>query len=649
MPYLNFHKEDLINLEFSLEREILRTNRSGAYASHSIIGCNTRKYHGLLVCPIEHFNGQKHVLLSALDLSVIYDNSEFNLGIRRYPGDVFQPAGHKYIQSFKAEEVPSLIYRIGGVRIKREALLSENEQQILISYTVIEADKPISLKFSPFLAFRDVHDLSKANMFVNSKVKQVEHGISTCLYDEYPDLYLQLSKKPEYVHVPDWYYNIEYPIEQRRGYDFHEDLFVPGYFEVEASQGETILFSAGTEESSPHTLLDKFNAGTQYKTPRNTFKNCLINSAQQFFVSDHSAIDIKAGYHWMESRVRDTFIALPGLTIAYDDTEAFFQVIDSKVAQSKQGFFPTEQKADEVITEPADASLWFIWCLQQHYQQYGDGRKIWRSYGKYIKKILNSYSTGINNNIHMHKNGLIHTGDIGFAVTWMNAVFQGRPITPRTGYCVEINALWYNAIVFSLELAGNVKDSAFKRKWKKLPEKIAASFQQVFWNDEKAYLADNSNMGKTDWSIRPNQTIAASMIHSPLTLEQKNSILETTRQFLLTPRGLRSLAPTNQLYKGIYSGSQEQRDHAYHQGSVWPWLMQHYCEAHLQVHKKSGIAHVKKLLNEFESTITEHGISSISEIYDGNPPHAPKGVISYSCSVAALLKIMQTVESFETH
>jgi predicted glycogen debranching enzyme len=248
----------------------------------------------------------------------------------------------------------------------------------------------------------------------------------------------------------------------------------------------------------------------------------------------------------------------------------------------------------------------------------------------------------------MLDNGLIYAGEPGKALTWMDASVYRKPVTPRTGCAVEINALWYNAVCFSLELAEKANDNAFIKKWKKWPDKIKEAFNQTFWDKEKGYLADFVNENHKDWNIRPNQIIAASVKYSPISNEIKNNIIETVKRYLLTPRGLRTLAPKNPEYKGIYVGTQEHRDLAYHQGTVWPWLLEHYCEAFLNLHKQSGLQHIKKLIDDFEPVMNEHGVGTISEIYDGDPPHAPKGAISQAWSVAAILQVIDKIETLES-
>ncbi len=644
MSYLEFDKSQLINLEYSLNKEILRSNRAGSYASTTLIGCNTRKYHGMLVCPMYHLDGDRHVLLSNLDVSIIQDGSDFNLGIHKYQGDLYIPKGHKYIRDFQADIIPKIVYRVGGVLLTRERLLVEKEQQILVKYTINEADKPVKLKLTPFLAFRNMHTLSKANMHANTKVKLIANGIKSKLYDGYPYLHMQLSKKPEFVQTPDWYYNIEYIEEQKRGYDYKEDLFVPGFFLINARKGDSIIFSASTTLANPDNLKRKFTNELSKRVPRDSFKNCLMNSAQQFFVKKEGKTDVIAGFHWFGSWGRDTFIALPGLTLSVGDHALCKNVLDTMVGKLKNGLFPNMGSDDNPAYNSVDAPLWFFWTLQEYAKATGSPETVWKTYGKAMKEILVNYREGTHFNIKMHENGLIYAGEPGKALTWMDAVVNGKPATPRMGYPVEINALWYNAIEFTLELAKKAKDKKFIDSWKDLPELIRNSFMQIFWDPQKGYLADYVDNDKKDWAIRPNQVIAVSLDYSPVTDEIKKLILEVVKRDLLTPRGLRTLSPNHEDYEGIYDGNQEKRDNAYHQGTVWPWLLEHFCKGYLKLYNKSGLPLIKKIIADFEPVMNEHGIGTISEIYDGNPPHHPRGAISQAWSVAALLSIQKMVE-----
>jgi len=646
MAYLKIDKTQLINLEYSLSREILRSNRAGSYCSTTLVFCNTRKYHGLLVTPVEHLDNDRHVLLSSFDETIIENKSEFNLGIHKYQGDIYSPKGHKYLRDFYANPIPTHIYRVGGVFIKKESLLVQKEDQILLRYTIMESDVPVKLRFRPFLAFRNMHSLSKANLYANTKIKKVTNGICSKLYDGYPYLYMQFSKKAEFVQVPDWYYNIEYLEEQKRGYDFREDLFVPGYFEMSAREGDVVIFSASTAEDDPNNLKQKFDLELEKRTPRISFKNCLINAAQQFIVKKDKKTEIIAGFPWFGSWGRDTFISLPGLTLSIGDVQTCKDVLDTMVSKLKGGLFPNMGSDDNPAFNSVDAPLWFFWALQQYNHAVKSAASIWSEYGPSMKAILNAYREGTSFNIRMHDNGLIYAGEKGKALTWMDAIVNGKPVTPRSGYAVEINALWYNAVMFALELAKKAKDNDFTGHWSELPSIIKESFIEVFWDSKKGYLADVVNEDKKDWSIRPNQVIAVAMEFNMLDNEMKKSILTVVERDLLTPRGLRTLTPNDENYKGIYYGNQEQRDGAYHQGTVWPWLLEPFCEGYLNLYKESGLYKIKTLIDGFEDAITEYGIGTIPEIYDGDPPHRPRGAISQAWSVAALLRIIEKIEKF---
>lgn len=645
MAYLKFDKSQLINLEYSLTKEVIRSNRAGSYSSSTIVYCNTRKYHGLLVAPIENLDGDRHVLISSLDETIIERENEFNLGIHKYQGDIYSPRGHKYVRDFYANPTPTIIYRVGGVILMKESLLVEKEEQILIRYTIVESDVPVKFRFRPFLAFRNMHHLSKANLYANTKAVLIPNGAKIRMYDGYPFLHMQFSREAEFVPAPDWYYGIEYNKELRRGYDYKEDLFVPGYFELDGKKGDVIIFSASTVKANPEQLKRKYTLELSKRIPRDSFKNCLINSAQQFFIKRNKKTEIIAGFPWFGCWGRDTFIALPGLTLAVGDVSTCKEVLDTQVGKLKNGLFPNMGSEDNPAFNSVDAPLWFFWALQQYTKAVKSYSAIWKNYGRAIRQILEAYRDGTSFNIRMTENGLIYAGEPGKALTWMDAVVNGKPVTPRMGYPVEINALWYNALMFSLDLARRAKDEEFIRSWEGLPGKVHASFMSIFWDAKKGYLADVVDLKSTDWSVRPNQIIAVSMEYSMLTPEIKNAVINVVERDLLTPRGLRTLSPTNENYKGIYKGTQEQRDLAYHQGTVWPWLLEHFCEAYMNLHKESGLGFLENLINGFEPVMTELGIGTIPEIFDGDPPHRARGAISQAWSVAALLRIINKYES----
>ena len=642
MSYLKFEKSELVNLEYSLSRELTRSNRAGSYAATTIIGCNTRKYHGLLVCPLEEMDGEHHVLLSTLDATVVQHNKEFNLGIHKYEGDHYVPKGHKYVREFDTTVASYLVYRVGGVLLSKEVMLVSKEEQVLVRYTLLEAQSDTLLRLQPFLAFRNFHALSKSNLYANTRYTEVKNGIMSRLYEGYPGLYMQCSKSAEFVPVPDWYFNIEYMEEQKRGYDYKEDLYVPGYFEMPIKKGESIVFSASTSEIAPGELKKKFTSEVKQRISKDSLKECLLNAAQQFIVRKEGSTEIKAGFPWFGTWGRDTFMALPGLTLSTGNFNTALEVIDSMVARMKNGLFPNTAIKGKPAFNSSDAPLWFIRALQL-YEKYDPEYDIWKKYGKAIKEVLETYRSGESGIIRMTENGLIHAEEDGNALTWMDAMIDGQLVTPRPGYVVEVNALWYNAVSQALQWSEK-RDRTFFKTWSHLPELIRNSFVDQFWDPERAYLADYVIGDYKDFSVRPSQVIAVSVDHSPLTSEMKKSILDVVEGELLTPRGLRSLSPKNEAYKGVYEGNQEKRNRAYHQGTVWPWFLEHYVEGVLQVHKKTGLSQVKNIFDGFEKEMSTRGIGSISEIYDGNPPHMGRGSISQATGVAALLRINEMIE-----
>jgi len=647
MGYLKFNKEELVNLEYSLNREVLATNRAGGYSSTTIVCCNTRKYHGLLVLPIEEFGGTNHVLLSALDETVVQQGQVFNLGIHKYPG-VYEPRGHKYIVDFEYEPVFTLTYRVGGMVLKKELVMVHNEAQVLIRYTLVDAHTDTLLRLKPFLAYRNVHELSKANLTVNTKYEPVANGVQSRLYVGFPALNMQLSKANEFVAVPDWYYNVEYLEEKNRGYDYREDLFVPGYFEVPIKKGESLVFSASTVEANPVFLKRKFQQVVNSRAPRNDFEHCLKYTASQFIVHEGKDTEIVAGYPWFGRWGRDTFIALPGITLAANrDVKRCREVLDTMVRQLHNGLFPNIGKRQYAAYNSVDAPMWFFWALQQYARAIGDPRGVWKSFGSKMKAILTAFRDGVNPGMRMEPNGLIWAELPGKALTWMDAIVKGVPVTPRAGFAVEVNALWYNAVCYTLELARAAGDARFVAEWAAWPEQIREHFVATFWGEEQGYLADYVDRRGPNWQVRPNQVFACSLAYSPLTDDMKSRVLQVVTSELLTPKGLRTLSPRDAAYRGAYEGDQNERDAAYHQGTVWPWLIGAYIEARLMLQGKQFLPVAKELLAGFEEDMTVYGLCSVAEVYDGNPPRRPGGSISQAWSVGAILRSLALIKEME--
>lgn len=647
MSYIKFDKNQLVNLEYSLSKELLRSNRAGSYASTTITGCNTRKYHGLLVSLQPQIDNQHHVFLSSFDATVIQHDAEFNLGIHKYEDDVYDPGGHKYIREFESDPIPKITYRVGGVVLSIERVFAANDDRILIRYTLEDAHSSTKLRFKPFLAFRSVHELSKSNDNADTSFIRVNNGISVKLYEPYSPLYLQFSKRANFVHNPNWYYDLEYSKEKTRDYDYKEDLFVPGFFELAIKKGESIVFSAGLEEINSTKLKTLFAKETEIRIPRDSFENCLINAAQQFIIHKHGKIDLIAGYHWFNISGRDTFISLPGLTLIQNDPKTFLAIVDSMVQRMQGPFFPNNRIGNDFIYNSVDAPLWFFWALQQYVLFTGDSKTIWKKFKKVMSLILSEFKKGTSFNVHMLENGLLYAGNEGDVLTWMNVKIDEKPVICRNGLAVEINALWYNSIRFYIEMAEQAKDTKGLNIWRKIVENIEVSFLGTFWDEEKGYLADSVRGDQKDFSVRPNQVIATSLPFCPIPDEIKNSILQIVELELLTPRGLRTLSPKNINYKGVYKGDIIARDTAYHNGSAFPWLLGPFVEGYLKLHGKSGLSLIKKLYQGFEDEMVEAGVGTISELYYGDPPHKGKGAISQAWSVAELLRINHLINQYE--
>ncbi len=645
MSYLRFEKAVMTNLEESLRRELIRTNRSGAYSSSTLVDCNTRKYHGLLVVPVPELDDENHVLLSSLDCTVIQHGAEFNLGLHKYQGNNFSPKGHKYIREFDASKVPTTTYRVGGVILKKEVIFQHYEDRILIRYTLEDAHSATTLRFRPFLAFRSVRQFTHENMVASREYTEIDGGIKTCMYQGYPELFMQFSKKNQFVFQPDWYRGIEYPKEQERGYASNEDLYVPGYFEMPIKKGESIVFSGSTSQIKTSKLKSLFQEEVDERVPRDNFYHCLVTAAHQFH--NREANDdryLLAGYPWFKARARDTFIALPGLTLAIDEQD-YFELVMQTAERGLREFMNGEPLTVKIYEmEKPDVPLWAIWAIQQ-YGKYAGRDKCFEKYGQLVKDIVRYIEDGQHPNLRLDDNGLLYSNGRDHAVTWMNSTANGRPVVPRSGYIVEFNALWYNALKFCASMAADQNDQEAADRLESMALKTKQSFVETFVN-EYGYLLDYVDGNMMDWSVRPNMIFAVALDYSPLTQQQMKSVLDICTRELLTPKGLRSLSPKSGGYNPMYVGPQTQRDYAYHQGTAWPWLGGFYMEACLKLYKRTRLSFVERQMVGYEDEIDYHAIGTISELFDGNPPFHGRGAMSFAMNVAEILRTMKLLEKY---
>ncbi|MBQ4367446.1 MAG: glycogen debranching enzyme family protein [Muribaculaceae bacterium] len=647
MSYLKFDKSLMINLEQSLTKEMLRTNQSGAYHCTTVVGCNTRKQHGLLVIPVPELDDNNHVLLSSLDETVIQHGAPFNLGLHRYSGNTFSPNGHKYIREYDCERVPTTTYRVGGVILKKEKIFITHENRILIRYTLVDAHSKTTLQFRPFLAFRNANDLCVENPVARRDYQEVSNGIATCMYDGYPTLYMQVNHKPRFVFDPHWYKNIEYIKDQERGIPYTEDLYVPGYFEVDIRKGESIIFSAGVEEVNTRNLSKMYEDEIKPRTPRTSFYNCMKNSAKQFYITNKDGHYLLAGYPWFKIRARDEFIALPGCTLSVHHRPDYEAIMDTAKRALMQWMADgTRDKHLADIDQP-DVPLWAIWGLQRY--SHDQTNEICRNrYGDLIREMLNFIIDGHHPNLSVDPNGLVRTDGTLKPMSWMDATRpNGTPLIPRTGYLVEINGLWYNALRMAAEIFEGVEDAqADVERWNEIADKAKVAFVETFLNDF-GYLYDYVNGSYTDLSVRPNMIIAAGLDYSPLDRRQRKSVLDVVTRELLTPKGIRTLSPNSYGYNPWYLGGPEERQKAYFSGSARPWLMGFYCNTYIKVFGLNGLPFIERMMIGFEDEMKEGCIGTLSELYDGNPPFIGRGAVSYAPNVAGVVRILRIFKNLK--
>ncbi|MBO7283557.1 MAG: glycogen debranching enzyme N-terminal domain-containing protein [Bacteroidales bacterium] len=639
MSYLKFDKSELVNLEYSLSREVLSTNKTGGYLNTTIIGCNTRKYHGLFVLPIENFEMNRYVLLSSMDETVIQHDQEFNLGIRCYGRTNYEPRGHKYIIDFSNDKYPTIKYRVGGVVLSKSMIFLHNKEQLLIKYTLEDAHSQTTLRLKPFLAFRSIHALTHANDEANLGYNEIESGASFKMYEGFPSVNIQLNKENEYYHDPAWYYNVVYQEEQRRGFEFKEDLFCPGYFELPIKKGESIIVSVSTSEVAPKGLMRIFNAQDKERISLDSYHACLLHAAKQFIVSNKNKTEIYAGYTWLGKALRETLLALPGLTLFADgDLKTFDAVLNT--------VYKNYDRQLMLGSKQVDSALWLFWVAQQYAQFTGDKKAAWSKFRSKLVAIAETFISGARMGVTLCENGLLKAKMNGVAMTWMNAYnSEGVPVTERGGFQVEVNALWYNAIAYLVDMETQFgSDKRSIQRWSEIKNQIEANFYNLFWTEKFQHLADYiDENGVQNVFTRPNQIFACALEYSPISEDVRGLVMEAVRRELFTVRGIRTLSPKNPLYKGVYDGNQNQRDNAYHQGSTRVWLISYYVEAFLKLYGEQFVKKAWEIINAFENDIEMHGVGKVCELYDGDPPHNPHGAISGAVAVAGLLRAMYLV------
>ena len=647
---IEIDQESCRNFETALSREWIETNGIGGFSSSTITGLNTRRYHGLLIAATKPPVGRL-VLLSKLEETLVIDGRRYELSANQYPS-VVHPEGFKYQIGFRLDPFPVFSYEIEGVRLEKRVFMVQDENTVVVQYEAHATPEgrasvtELKLEIRPLLAFRDYHSTTHENGALNSNV-ETQHGLTTVKpYRDLPALHFAHDAAQIDVNGF-WYRNFQYAAEQERGLDFAEDLFSPCAFSFDLSASERVSIIASTEcrEVSKADAYRKVEIerrdSLRSKSTADQLTSTLTAAADQFIVARERCKTVIAGYHWFADWGRDTMIALPGLTLATGQAEIAKSILAKFADHVDQGMlpnrFPDEGESPEYNT--VDATLWFFEAVRALLQYTNDYDFVRTTLYSVLTDIINWHVKGTRYNIHVDSDGLLFSGEPGVQLTWMDAKVGDWVVTPRTGKAVEIQALWYNALRVMEDLAEKSGDEANQKRYKTMAASARKSFNEQFWNEETGCLYDVVNGDERDASIRPNQVIAISLTNSMLSKDRAAGVLRVVERELLTPRGLRTLSPQDPNYIGRYEGDPRSRDGAYHQGTVWPWLMGPFFTAYLKIFGANvGRKFAIEWLSTFQDHLSEACLGHVSEIFDGDAPHVPRGCVAQAWSVAELLR-----------
>ena len=636
------------DLDQARKLEWLETNGLGGFSSSTILGLNTRRYHGLLTAATKPPVGRL-VLLSKIEETVLIDGHGYDFSANQYPGAVY-PQGQHYLKEFRLDPFPTFVYDVEGVEIEKRVFMIHGENTTVVEYNIHSPGHTSDcvLELRPLIAFRDYHGTTHQNSSLNPSVRS-ENGIaSVAPYRDLPELHF--SHNADIAQITgNWYFNFEYAAEQERGLDAHEDLFNPFALRLPVRHGVTATVIASTQirlASEAPALrqqeIERRNGVIQRAPSADPLVRQLTATADQFIVQRGELNSVIAGYHWFADWGRDTMIALPGVTLMTGRPDVARNILEAFAESADQGMlpnrFPDAGESPEYNT--VDATLWLFEAVRSYLQYTGDYEFVRvRLYPK-LKEIVDWHIQGTRYGIHMDKDGLLACGEQGVQLTWMDAKVGDWVVTPRTGKPVEIQALWYNALRILCDLAHEFGDSGPETFLNELAKEVKDSFNVQFWNADAACLYDVIDGEYRDASIRPNQIFAISLYHTMLPAEMGRRIVDLVQRELLTPLGLRSLSPSDPNYMRRYEGGVRERDSAYHQGTVWPWLIGPFISAYVKVHGRSPEAKAQAgvWLKGFEDHLTTAGLGHISEIVDAEPPYTPRGCIGQAWSVAELLR-----------
>jgi predicted glycogen debranching enzyme len=653
---IQFDQDVCHDSEAALTREWLETNGLGGFASSTIIGLNTRRYHGLLVAalrpPVERF-----VLLSKLEEALIIDGRRYELSANQYPG-VIHPQGFHYLKQFRLDPFPRFTYEVEGIEIEKSVFMIYGQNSTVVRYQVRLASSATDngrlttdncwLEVRPLIAFRDYHGTTHENGALNPYVQAETRVATVAPYQGLPALHFA-HDADELEAIGFWFKHFEYRVEQERGLDWVEDLFSPFVLRFDLSRRAHVAVIASTE---PHDVarareyeqaeIERRRAISSSAPSEDEFVRTLVAAADQFIVARGDQKTIIAGYHWFTDWGRDTMIALPGLTLVAGRAEVAKRILLAFARHVDQGMLPNRfpDAGEQAEYNTIDATLWFFEAVRALVEYTGDYDFVRASLYPALVDIISWHVSGTRYGIRMDDDGLLSGGEAGVQLTWMDAKVGDWVVTPRRGKAVEIQALWYNALCVMEEFAKEVDDDIGEKRYRKMAMLAKKSFNQVFWNEATGCLYDVVDGDARDASIRPNQIFAVSLPHAILSREKAKRVVEVVERELLTPVGLRSLSPSDPQYRGRYEGSPWSRDGVYHQGTVWAWLMGAFITAYVKVNRasKKSRRQAEEWLAGFRRHLTEAGLGQVSEIFDGDAPHTPRGCVAQAWSVAELLR-----------
>ncbi|QNA43478.1 amylo-alpha-1,6-glucosidase [Lacibacter sediminis] len=635
----------------AIRHEWIETNGLGGWSSSSIIGCNTRRYHGLLVAatkpPAERMN-----LLSKLDETIITNSSvgpvSYELGTNLYPNNTIHPNGNKYLQHFSKELFPQWNYRAGHVRLSKTIAMVQNENTTLVLYKVEEATEPFTLELRPFVAARGYHSLQHEGPQLQWNA-EFENDVFHTMPDGETNLFIKISGAT-YQHQPAWFNRFHYSVEQYRGLDFEEDLLSHGVFSIQLQKGDSLGIIISTTDPSDKDATLLFQKEEQRKLSllnNNTddVTKQLFLAADQFIVKRGDDLKtIIAGYHWFTDWGRDTMIALPGLCLStgrYNDAKKILSAFAQSVSM---GMLPNRFQDNNEPPEynNVDGTLWYFIAIHKYLAATADEEFVLSELLPVLKEMIDWHFKGTRYNIHVIEDCLLYAGEKGQQLTWMDARIGDWVVTPRMGKPVEVQALWYNALRIFADLLRKNKQEEDAAMVELSAEKVKHSFETLFWNKQAGYLYDViDEEGTPDPSLRPNQLFAISLPFPLLEGEKAKAILDIITRELYTPVGLRSLARGDERYVGVYGGSPLKRDGSYHQGTVWTWLLGPYADAIYKVGGDEVKEKIKQIIDAFAYHLNEGGIGSVSEIVDADNPHTPRGCVAQAWGVAEWLRIVK--------